>query len=332
VSIDHEAVFNGSEVMRPLASLAMRVADADTPVLIDGERGVGRERVGMVVHDLSRRATGPWVRLNCLSLPADLLEAELFGDATRPSGGPGRLEQASGGTLFLKEIGELSPNAQAQLVHFLTEKQFHRVNGRNLVHADVRIIGSAGPDLPSLVRHGRFSADLYDRLAIAVLTVPPLRTRVEEIPVLAEHFRETLCRDLGRDRDPFSPGTIELLTEYRWPGNVRELENLVKRYVVLGDEDAVCDEVRLRMRAHPAHSPAPLPGAGLHDRLPTGSLRAIARKAAAEAERAAIQQVMEHVQWNRAEAARRLGVSYKTMLKKLDQGNFGRKAARRRTS
>jgi two-component system response regulator AtoC len=325
-------MFNGSEVMRPLASLAMRVADADTPVLIDGERGVGRELVGKVVHELSRRAAGPWVRLNCLSLPAPLLEAELFGDAMRPDGGPGRLEQASGGTLFLKEIGELSLNAQAQLVHFLTEKQFHRVNGRSLNEVDVRIIGSAGPDLPSLVRDGRFSADLYERLAVAVLTVPPLRTRVEEIPLLAEHFRQTLCCDLGRDRRPFSPPTVELLIEYRWPGNVRELENLVKRYVVLGDEDAVCDEVRLRMRAHPLHSPVPPQGVAVDGRLPTGSLRAIARKAAAEAERAAIQQVLEQVQWNRAEAARRLGVSYKTMLKKLDQGNFGRKAARRRTS
>ncbi|MBI2216424.1 MAG: sigma-54-dependent Fis family transcriptional regulator [Candidatus Rokubacteria bacterium] len=330
--IEEEHVFGHSEAMRRIASVAARVAESDTPVLIEGERGTGREVMARLLHRLSPRAPQPWVRLSCVSLPADLLEAELFGDERRSGGAPGRLEQAGGGTLFLKDVADLPAALQARLLHLLREGEFHHVNGRRLIRTDARIMASAGENLAALVRQGRFDPALYDRLAVAVITVPPLRERVDEIRALAEHLREALCRRLGRERPPLSPRTLELLAAYSWPGNVRELEDLLKRYVVLGEEAALCDEVLGRMHVPRAgRLPAP---ARVETRQapPPGSLRAIARQAARDAEREAIRCVLEHVQWNRAEAARRLGVSYKTMLKKLEQANVGPKARRRRIS
>jgi DNA-binding NtrC family response regulator len=332
VVIEEKRIFDQSEAMRRIAPVAARVAESDMPVLIEGERGTGREVMARLLHRLSSRARNPWVRLSCVSLPADLLEAELFGDEQRSAGAPGRLEQAAGGTLFLKDIEDLPPALQARLLHVLREGEFHRVNGRHLIRTDARIMASAADDLVGLVRQGRFDAALYDWLAVGVVRVPALRERVDEIPSLAEHLREALCRRLGRERPSLSPGTLHLLATYTWPGNVRELEDLLKRYIVLGEEAALCDEVMGRMQV-PRAGRLPAPArVETGQAAPPESLRAIARRAALDAERAAIRRVLEHVQWNRAEAARRLGVSYKTMLKKLEQANVGPKARRARTA
>jgi DNA-binding NtrC family response regulator len=321
-----DQLFRRSDRMRRLEEIVRRVAETRSSLLIQGEPGVGKELVARAVHDLSTPG-GAWSRMSCVSLPAELLEVELFGHEPEP-GAPGavktgRLEQARGGTLLLKEIAELPGAVQAKLVRVLDDGEFCRVGGRDLLPAAVRVIGTTSQDLAALVAAGSFRADLHQRLREMSIVIPPLRERREEIEPLAEHFLRRFARAFNRPRPELSRSTMELMLGYGWPGNVRELESLMKRYVVLGDEGHLRAELQSRGRALRLPSATGSPAAA--DATLTADLRAIARQAAQQAERAVIARVLEEVQWNRAEAARRLRISYKTLLAKLAQADFGRK-------
>jgi len=296
-------------------------------VLAVGESGVGKEIVARAVHVRSPRHGQPFVKVNCAALPLDLLESELFGYERGAFTGahrakPGKFEIAHTGTIFLDEIGELPLQLQAKLLHVLQDGTFARLGSREDRRVDVRVIAATNKDLERLVAHGAFRADLYYRLNVVTVRVPPLRDRREEIPVLADYFLERYSRHYHRPWVPISPAMVRCFMDYSWPGNIRELENSVKRLVVLGCEDSVRDEL---LRAARTLSPPvdvavggvePGPAAPVPEVEEEG-LKEIARRAARDAERLALERVLTRVHWNRFEAARRLKVNYKTLLAKI---------------
>ncbi len=322
----YEQLFRGSEKMRAVERLVTQVADTNATVLIQGETGVGKELVAKAIHYLSDRCAEPWLKVNCASLPPDLLESELFGHDKGAFTGaterkPGRFELAHGGTLLLDEIGEMPLGLQSKILHVLQDNEFFRIGGRELISVDVRVIAATNRNIQAMVGGNLFREDLYYRLNVLNIFVPPLRERGEEIPPLVEYFRDKFGGQFNRHTAPLSQETLDLLMGYGWPGNVRELENLIKRYVVLNDEGHLQAELKVRRRLaspeQPAAPPAPVEPKEMGD-----GLRTIARRAAREAEKAAIREVLDRVQWNRAEAARLLKVSYKTLLSKLNQNGF----------
>lgn len=325
----YEQLFRRSEKMRAVEQLVRRVADTNFTVLIHGETGVGKELVAKAIHWLSHRSHKPWTKLNCAALPADLLESELFGHEKGAFTGAtsrklGRFELAAEGTFLLDEIAEMPLALQPKILHYVQDHEFFRVGGHELIHVDVRTVAATNKDLAAVVASGSFREDLYYRLNVLNIYVPPLRERREEISSLVEYFREEAERQLRRAVPQLAFDTLHLLMTYSWPGNVRELENLIKRYAVLGEEALLRSELQTRMQAaSSAAGPPPVPsdnGAGSES-----SLREIARRAALEAEQRAIRQVLEAVRWNRTEAARRLKVSYNTLLSKMNELNLGTK-------
>ena len=318
----YESLFRRSEKMQAVEELVRRVAETDSPVLIQGEPGTGKELVARAIHYLSRRSGKPWQKVSCASLPADLLEAEIFGHEPDAHGTPhklGKLELADGGTLLLEEIGDLPAGLQPRIVHALQDNQLFRAGGRELISIDVRILASSARDIQAMVTASVFRQDLYRLLTVVSLAVPPLRERREEIPCLVEHFRRRFAGEFNRPEPQIANDLLELFGAYDWPGNVRELENLVKRWIVLGDEDQVRSELRSRMKAKNG------------ERMELGlGLREIGRRAAREAEQAALREALERVGWNRAAAARLLKISYKTLLQKLSEGDFRNTPGRRK--
>lgn len=228
-----------------------RVASLNRPVLVIGERGTGKELIGARLHYLSGRWDGPFVKLNCAALTESLLETELFGHEAGSFTGAtgkrlGRFELADQGSLFLDELSSTSNRVQEKILRVIEYGEFNRVGGSDTVRTDVRIIGATNEDLPSLAEQGRFRADLLDRLAFDVITIPPLRVRAEDILPLAEHFAVKMSGELGKELfEGFSEQAKELLLDYRWPGNVRELKNVVERaiYTALGTEGPIEDIV-----------------------------------------------------------------------------------------
>jgi two-component system response regulator AtoC len=311
-----------SEAMQSVADLVAKVAATTATILLRGESGVGKEIVARAVHTASPRAKQPFVKVNCAALPGELLESELFGHERGAFTGayrekPGKFEIAHRGTLFLDEIGELPLGLQAKLLHVLQDGEFARVGGARLLRRDVRIVAATNADLEAAIAAGRFREDLYYRLKVIEVRIPPLRERREEIPALVEHFMAKFEREYGRQL-PLSPPAMQALVEYDWPGNVRELENVLKRAIVLDNVDTI-------ERGLTARSTGPRPAAGASApavaatvvALPPMGLKEIARQAARDAERAAIKDVLERVHWNRTKAARMLQISYKAMLYKI---------------
>ena len=305
-------IFRGSAKMRAVEHVALQAADTDVPVLVRGEPGVGKELVAQAVHQLSARGAKPWVKVKCAALPVELLEAELFG----------KLALARDGTVFLDEVAELPLAQQAKLAHVLETGQSSSVRGPDAGEVNVRFIASTSRDLAPMVAGGAFRSDLYYRLDIVSILVPPLRDRREEIAPLAQYFLEKFERQFGRQASPLSSRVLELLVGYFWPGNVRELENVMKRYVVLGGEAGLIDELLARSRV-PAREPSLDPPSRRTLDLELG-LRHIGRRAAEDAENVAIREALERTHGNRAEAARLLKVSYKTLLNKLSTRGRGR--------
>lgn len=319
-----------------------RVADSDVTVLIRGERGTGKELAARAIHAASTRSHFPFVKVNCAA-PAALLETELFG-CERDSPGsvgqhrPGRLEFANHGTLFLDNIGELALPLQLRLCRVLPQNGPPRVPGRDVPRLNVRVVASAKHDLERAVAEGRFRDELFFRLNVVCLTLAPLRQRRHEIPDLAGFFVRHYAGHYNKPEAFLSPRTLQLFSEYPWPGNVQELDAVVKRMVMLGDEDAVCEEL-LRpdgpsinleppfgsLPAAPANAPAKrLSGSGDTGQPDTtpGGLKAIARQAADGAERELIFRTLQHTRWNRREAAAMLGVSYKALLYKIKRAEM----------
>jgi two-component system response regulator AtoC len=313
-----------SSKMQPVRELVAKVAATNTTVLLRGESGSGKEIVARALHKLSPRADKQFLKVNCAALPSELLESELFGHEKGAFTGayrqkPGKFEAADGGTLLLDEIGEMPLRLQAKLLHVLQDGEFSRVGGEKIIGTDVRLIASTNRDLEAAMRSHQFREDIYYRLNVIEIRIPPIRERREEIPVLVEHFRRKFNAQYVRNIE-IPPDTVRLCMEYHWPGNVRELENAVKRIVVLGGARPVHQEILGNLNrgprpASPTVSAAPVAinGEGMV------SLKDIARQAAREAERAAIKEVLDRVHWNRAKAARLLQISYKALLYKIVQ-------------
>ncbi len=337
--VDIELLFRNSERMRAVEDIVRRAADTNATILLQGESGTGKEMVARAIHYISDRRDKPFLKVNCASLPGDLLESELFGHEKGAFTGahrrkPGKFELAHRGTFLLDEIGEMPLGLQAKLLHVLQDGQFFRVGGSEVITSDARLIAATNRNLASVMTTGMFREDLYYRLNVVAISIPPLRERREEIPVLVDYFMGRFCRQYNRDALKISQATMRLLQDYHWPGNVRELENMIKRAVVLQTEALVQQEIALRSEKPwtpkaegapaPAATPAPVvappptPTAGAVAESDMG-LKDIARRAAMAAEKAVIKEVLEKVRWNRAEAARLLKISYKAMLYKIRQ-------------
>jgi two-component system response regulator AtoC len=329
-------LFNHSAAMKAIREIVEEVAPTNATVLIRGESGVGKELVARAIAIASPRPVEAFVKVNCAALPVELLESELFGHEKGAFTGayrkkPGKFEIANRGTLFLDEIGELPPGLQAKLLHVLQDGEFSRVGGREIIRVDTRIIASTNRDLSVAISQGQFREDLYYRLNVVEIEVPPLRQRGEEIGVLADHFLEKFNRQAHR-KVRLPPEVRQFFIAYDWPGNVRQLENIIRRLVVLGNVPGVYEEVLRTLRVAPtgesrkraaespevpvSTSPAPSPG------VPPAGLREVARHAARAAEQEALLTVLDKVQWNRVEAARKLKVSYKTLLTKISEYGF----------
>src|SRR5262245_411202 len=320
--------------MRAIRRIIEEVAGTNAAVLIRGESGVGKDLVARAIHSASTRRQQPWIKVNCAALPAELLESELFGHEKGAFTGAhsrklGKFEFAHMGTIFLDEVGELPLALQPKLLHILQDLAFSRIGGRELIHVDVRVVASTNRNLEDALENGQFREDLYYRLNVVEIRVPPLRERREEIPALATLFLGVFNRQYQRDVK-LEPEVLELFGQYPWPGNVRELENMVRRLVVLANARQVCEEILTRLRTvarNPSDStplrvdpPRDSPGLGLKD---------IARRAALDAERTALLEVLNRVQWNRTEAARILKVSYKTILNKIAECGLTTRTARK---
>jgi two-component system response regulator AtoC len=315
------AVWQGA-AMKRVRVLLDQVAPVNVTVLIQGESGVGKEVVARALHDSSPRNKHTFVKVNCAALPEDLLESELFGYERGAFTGavsrkPGKFEVAHQGTIFLDEIGEMSPGLQAKLLQVLQDATFSRLGGNREIHVDVRVICATHRPLIRMVAAGAFREDLYHRLNVVDIQIPPLRERREEIPPLVETFLHRFA--LKYDKAPRQPSAMLMraLDRYPFPGNIRELENMIKRVIVLETEQPVLDELLAGQRVR--RGPSRL--AGLIDQLAESAgnvpLKEVGRLAALEAEKETIESILHRTEWNRKKAALLLGVSYKTLLQKI---------------
>jgi Nif-specific regulatory protein len=300
--------------MRQLYEEVARVAGSNTTVLIRGESGTGKELIAQAIHDHSPRARKPFVKVNCAALPETLVESELFGHERGAFTGAvyrkkGRFELASGGTLFLDEIGELSPATQVKLLRVLQEREFERVGGTEPVRVDVRVITATNRDLERALADASFREDLYYRLNVFPIFIPPLRARKADVLPLADHFTEKYAGEHGKTIKRISTAAIDLLSGYHWPGNVRELENTIERAVLLADGEVI----------HGYHLPPTLQTAEA-----TGSVVSTSLDSAVEAfERSLIEDALNTARGNRSRAARLLGttqrvISYKVRKYRID--------------
>ena len=308
--------------LRKVYSSLQRAATTDTTVLIEGESGTGKELFARSLHALSGRADAPFVAINCAAIPENLLETELFGYEKGAFTGaaarkPGKFEIAHRGTLFLDEIGDLPLTLQAKILRALEEKRFERVGGTAPVQVDVRLVAATNRGLKAAVAARRFREDLYFRLSVFPITVPPLRERSGDIPILARHFVERFCRDLNKKPLVLSPEAVEQLQGYYWPGNVRELQNCIERAVILAEADTILPRhLNLSFIAPPqAEEPAsPWEQIDL-----SGTLVEASRRVLREAEKHKIEQVLREADNNKGRAAELLGITYKMFLSKLKE-------------
>ncbi len=263
----HNLLFGNSERMAEVKDLIKRVADTDVTVLVRGESGTGKELVARALYASSLRRDKPFVKVNCAALPTELLESELFGFERGAFTGaiqhkPGKFEFANHGTMFLDEIGDMSFPLQAKLLQVLQDGEFSRLGGKHDVRVDVRVIAATNRDLERAVMAGQFREDLFFRLNVVSINLPPLRERREEIPILTEYFLKKYSVQYNKPFTVVSNETMQLFMDYDWPGNVRELENLIKRTVVLGTEAPIRKEMqRSASMPHSMHQPAPIAGA-----------------------------------------------------------------------
>jgi DNA-binding NtrC family response regulator len=303
--------------MKQLSLAVQRAATADATVLIEGESGTGKELFARAVHALSTRSNGPFVAINCAAIPETLLEAELFGyergaftGATQRK--PGKFELANRGTLFLDEIGELPMALQGKILRALQEKTFDRLGSTSSVKVDVRVVAATNRNLKQAVAARRFREDLYFRVSVFPITVPPLRERRDDIPILARHFIEKECRELGKKPLTLTPAALDAMQSYSWPGNVRELQNCLERAIILADGETIFPK-HLNLNAEQLSRPEdPLATLDL-----SGSLADITSRAVIEVERYAIRQALAESNGDMPRAADRLQVGYKLLSAKV---------------
>jgi two-component system, NtrC family, response regulator AtoC len=340
---DFSMLFGTSPKMEEVKQTIEQVADTTATVLIRGESGTGKEVVARMVYVHSIRRDKPFVKVNCAAIPHELLESELFGYEPGAFTGAnrqklGKFDLANQGTLFLDEISEMHPALQAKLLHVLQDGEFARLGGKRDIAVDVRVLAATNKALERAVEEGQFREDLFYRLNVVTIHIPPLRERREEIPVFIDFFLSKYSEFYGKTPPPFSEYAVGRMMEYNWPGNIRELENLVKRYVIVGKESQIIRELSTHKpivssgnqvwTAKPvsdggaqAGMPAPVvpfasqTNADGNTEMP--SLLEIGRRAAMQAEREAIERVLAQTRWNRRQAAKILKISYKALLNKL---------------
>lgn len=318
--------------MREVLKIIEQVAATDITVLVRGESGTGKELVARSLYQLGDRRDRPFVKVNCAALPSELLESELFGFEKGAFTGAqkrklGKFEYANGGTIFLDEISEMAPGLQAKLLQVLQDGEFSRLGGESDIRVDTRIIAATNRNLDKAVRSGEFREDLYYRLNVVTVQLPPLRERVDAIPLLVEHFLRMYGEQYNKDVSPLSADVMEQMITYEWPGNIRELENMIKRVVVLGSEQTILDEVRRRdlVEADEEAESGFVDLANFGSDLANGvgfDLKAISKQAARVAEKKVIERVLAQTRWNRKEAAERLQISYKALLYKMKENGL----------
>jgi two-component system, NtrC family, response regulator AtoC len=306
--------------MREIESQCKLVARADIPVLILGESGTGKEVAAMLIHKLSTRSHRGFLKVNCAAMPADLLESELFGYEQGAFTGavkskPGKFEICNNGTILLDEIAEMPTSLQAKLLQVLQDGSFCRLGGRSSVKVDVRVIAATNVDIKDAIACKTFREDLYYRLNGFTLVMPPLRERTEEIPILSQHFMRKVAEKYSCDPLPISAALLQSFSTHSWPGNLRELENVIKRYLVLADEQAIINEF-IPLKSNGSSTST------LQDTCDSGGLKYLVRNLKGGAEAVAIAQSLESTGWNRKAAANELQISYKALLYKVKQYNL----------
>jgi two-component system, NtrC family, response regulator AtoC len=320
-------IFGHSEVMQAVRSRLGKVAAANVPVLITGESGTGKDIVARLIHGLSPWKTGPYVKVNCPAIPGTLLESELFGYEKGAFTGafgskPGRVEMAHRGTLFLDEISELDPSLQSKLLQLLQDGQFCRIGAQEDKKVEVRVVCATNRQLEAEIEAGSFRQDLYYRINVVNIRMPALRERRGDIEDLCAYFLEYYNRKFNCRARPLSGEVLAVLQKYHWPGNIRELENLIKRYVILGHEEVITNDLVAREPDffNPEFSlDGPI------------SLKKLTRQCVRELERKVILKVLQQHHWNRKQAARTLGISYRALLYKIrDAGLPSNRALRLR--
>ena len=302
-----EEMVGQSEVMKDIFDLISQVADSDGTVLIQGESGTGKELVARAIHNLSFRKTLPLVVVNGAAIPSSLMESELFGHTKGAFTGAtqmrvGKLELAKGGTVFLDDIDALDVNMQAKLLRMLQEKEFERVGSSKIIKTDARFVAASNKDLKALIEKGQFREDLYYRLNVFPVHLPPLRHRKSDIPLLVDHFLQILAKKTGKPRKHFSEGAMRVLTGYDWPGNVRELQNFVERIVTISKQPVI------RAKDFSLSS-------GESQKIENLPLK----KAVNLFEKDYIESVLHEVEWNRKNAAAKLGIHRNTLLSKMNE-------------
>lgn len=350
---DFSMLFGTSPKMEDVKNTIEQVADTNATVLIRGESGTGKEVVARMVYGNSSRRERAFVKVNCAAIPHELLESELFGYEPGAFTGAnrqklGKFDQANNGTIFLDEISEMHPALQAKLLHVLQDGEFARLGGKRDIAVDVRVLAATNKPLERAVEEGMFREDLFYRLNVVTIHIPPLRERREEIQIFLEFFLRKYSEYYGKNPPPFSDYAVSRMMDYTWPGNIRELENLVKRYVIVGNEPQIIRELSTHKPIVSSMSgsggwetrqTAPGPNgplaseATLHKSAPAAfppqqatngkseadmpSLLEIGKRAAMLAEREAIEKVLAQTRWNRRQAAKILKISYKALLNKL---------------
>ncbi len=325
---DRPPLVGESPSMRAIYDIVAKVADSPSTVLVTGESGTGKELIAKAVHRGSSRRDKPFIKVNCAAIPKDLVESELFGHERGAFTGavgskPGRFELADGGTLFLDEIGEVPVEIQVKLLRAIQESEFERVGGIKTLQVDVRLIAATNRDLKALIAEGRFREDLYYRLAVVPVALPPLRDRREDIPLLVRHFIQKYDERLGKRVEGIEPEAMELLLGYSWPGNIRELENLMERSVLFADGPLIqASSLPDSLRERGPQPPVPIAAVGPLGAIaaPSGaSMKEIVRQAQADLERELIGRALEETAGNVTRAAKRLQISRKSLQVKMKE-------------
>jgi transcriptional regulator with PAS, ATPase and Fis domain len=305
-------IIGKSEKIIEATELVQKVAQSDTTVLLSGESGTGKELFARAIHYLSARKDGPFVAINCAAIPRELLENELFGSekgayTSSISRKMGKFEIAEGGTIFLDEIADMDTSLQAKLLRVLQEKKFERLGGTKTIEVNVRVVAASNMDLHDAIKKRTFREDLFYRLSVFPITVPPLKERTEDIPALAEFFINKFCKEMNKSIKKLSKDSIAIMEKYHWPGNVRELENTIERAIILCEgKTIVPDQIAIR-----------LPSAA-EIRLREGAgLKEVAALAQAQAEKSLIKRVLQQTNGNKKKTSEILKIDYTTLFEKL---------------
>ena len=319
-------IYTSNEMQR-IKEIIDQIANTDVTVLIQGESGVGKEVVARSIHLNSCRREKPFVKVNCAALPQDLLESELFGYEKGAFTGAyrqkqGRFELANKGTIFLDEISEMSLSLQGKLLQVLQDREFSRLGGKKDIRVDVRVLVATNKNIEEGIKDGRFREDLYYRLNVVNILIPPLRERREEIPIFVEYFLDKFGKKYGKKISPLSSETMKVLTEHHWVGNVRELENVIQRLIVLENEEAIIEELTPVTKEDPI---AEKKKQMVLSKKIWPSLKEVHREAIKKAESEMILKALEMTNWNRKRAADKLNISYKALLYKIKETSLDKR-------